>query len=270
VVAAAPRAPTVLPPTVSPHQGGPAPRPPQTGDGPTGDVDVDAPSGPGAPTASNTTSTASTASTANAADSARTSAAPETSSAPKTTAKEEAPQQGTSDLDALYKQAEVADAELRGITNQIAEQTGGSAVFPPGLKGRTRASEKIDADYGGDASRLLDISRSSIEFENVAALRKGLADLEQRGIVVRMKDRFSSPTAGGYRDIMLNVRMSNGHICEVQLHLKQILAVKGGPGHKIYEEMRAIEAASSRVSSTNAFRDRGEKRKKKARTWNPS
>lgn len=58
---------------------------------------------------------------------------------------------------------------------------------------------------------------------------------------VRIKDRFKAPLEG-YRDVMMNVRMTNGHIVEVQLHLKAILDVKNGPGHPLYEEIRAIDA----------------------------
>jgi hypothetical protein len=36
--------------------------------------------------------------------------------------------------------------------------------------------------------------------------------------------------------------MPNGHLVEMQLHLKAILDVKNGPGHKLYEQIRAIEA----------------------------
>jgi hypothetical protein len=157
----------------------------------------------------------------------------------------DAPQQETADLDALYAAAAVADPELRGITQDVAAMTGGTPVYPPGLKGRERATQKIEADYGGDPSRLLDLSRASIEFEDVAGLRRALGELEARGVIVRTKDRFENPTAGGYRDVMLNVRMSNGHICELQLHLKQILEVKMGPGHAIYEQIRDIEAGAS-------------------------
>jgi len=46
----------------------------------------------------------------------------------------------------------------------------------------------------------------------------------------------------GYRDIMMNLRMKNGHIVEVQIHLKAILDVKSGPGHALYERIRTIDA----------------------------
>ncbi|HVV87083.1 MAG TPA: hypothetical protein VHE35_28785 [Kofleriaceae bacterium] len=166
-----------------------------------------------------------------------------------------ADRQSSSNLDELYRQAEQADPELRSVASAVAQASGGNPMFPNGLKGRPRAMEKIASDYGGDASRLLDISRASIEYDSMQKLKAGLALIQGRGIVVRSKDRFANATAAGYRDMMLNVRMSNGHICELQLHLKQILDVKKGAGHHIYEEIRKIEAQAANGELSNEQRE---------------
>jgi hypothetical protein len=150
--------------------------------------------------------------------------------------------QNSNDIDKLYQEAAVADVELQTATNKIASATGGKAVFPPGLKGRERAVEKTNAENGGDFTRLTDLSRSSIQYETMADLHRGLAQIDGQLDVVRIKDRFETTAPGGYRDMLLNVRMSNGHIVEVQLHLKSILEVKGGRGHEIYERTRSLEA----------------------------
>ena len=141
----------------------------------------------------------------------------------------------------MYQQAAEADPILRGITNDIASLTGGEPMFPPGLKGKPRAMEKIAGEYGGDASRIVDLSRASIVYDNFEALQAGLAALQGKVEIVKTKNRFDQPTASGYRDITLNVKI-NGHVCELQLHLKQIMEVKQGKGHELYEKSRAIEA----------------------------
>jgi hypothetical protein len=151
------------------------------------------------------------------------------------------PSQTTANLDELYEEAKVADAELRSATERLAGVTGGSPSFPPGLKGEERAREKTANDYGGDFSKLTDLSRSSIEYKTLPELYNGLKQISQEFKITKMKDRFKNPTPSGYRDILLNAQLSNGHICELQLHLSQILEVKKGEGHKIYEETRAIE-----------------------------
>ncbi len=150
------------------------------------------------------------------------------------------PAQTSGDLDQLFKQAKVADVELKALTDDIAKSTNGKAVYPPGLKTKARAIEKINADYGGDASKLLDISRSSISFDSADDLYKALDKIDKRAEIVRIKDRFVKPAPGGYRDILVNIKQPNGHITELQLHAKQILDVKGGTGHKLYEQIREI------------------------------
>jgi ppGpp synthetase/RelA/SpoT-type nucleotidyltranferase len=149
--------------------------------------------------------------------------------------------QPSNDLDELYKQAPDADKELRKIATEIAKQTQGEAVLVR-LKSRQRAEEKINADYGGDASRVLDISRATIKFGTVDDLYQALVKIDSSPNIkiVRMKDRFLKPGLDGYRDLLLNLKMPNGFITELQLHLKQILAVKK-EGHKIYTEMQAID-----------------------------
>jgi hypothetical protein len=167
------------------------------------------------------------------------------------------PVQSSKDLDHLFKQAKAADVELKQLTNDIARSTNGKPAFPPGLKTKARAIEKINTDYRGDASKLLDISRSSISYESADDLYKALEKIDKKAEIVRIKDRFIKPAPGGYRDILINVKQSNGHVTELQLHSKQILDVKGGTGHKLYEKIREINgkaALESRPLSADEFK----------------
>ena len=151
------------------------------------------------------------------------------------------PLQTSNDLDELYKQAEVADKELRNFITEIAKQTHGQPAFGR-LKGRARSEEKIKADYGGNASRLLDIARGTIKFDTVDDLYKALAKIDSSPDVkiVRIKDRFSKPAEGGYRDLLLNLKLPSGFITELQLNLSQIIAIKK-QGHQIYKVMRELD-----------------------------
>ena len=61
--------------------------------------------------------------------------------------------------------------------------------------------------------------------------------------VTRIKDRFfKSPSADGWRDIMINFYFNNDpnkHICELQLvHYQMMAARKGLPGHAVYNRVR--------------------------------
>lgn len=152
--------------------------------------------------------------------------------------------QSSSDLDELYVEAAIAFEELSKITHGLANMMNGVAKVPPGLKGKERTLEKIATEYGGDAGQIMDLARSSILFDKMADLEKALAHIEGNLEVVRKKDRFASPK-DGYRDILLNVKTSNGHICEMQLHLKEIHDIKEhGVGHKLYDVVRGLEAKS--------------------------
>jgi hypothetical protein len=56
-----------------------------------------------------------------------------------------------------------------------------------------------------------------------------------------VKNGFTdSLTAGGYRDIKLNVEV-DGHVCEIQLHLKQFYSLKNEKGHDLYNKIRTFK-----------------------------
>ncbi|MGE0872535.1 MAG: RelA/SpoT domain-containing protein [Kofleriaceae bacterium] len=150
--------------------------------------------------------------------------------------------QTTSNLDELYVHAEQAQQALTAATKSISGEVGATAEIPPALKSRARAIEKINADYDGDASKITDLARSSIVCDSVDQVTQAARSLKDQFPVVRVKDRFANP-AGGYRDMLFNVRMPNGHIVEVQVHLRAIKGAKDhGMGHTLYEQIRSIEA----------------------------
>ena len=149
--------------------------------------------------------------------------------------------QTTNNLDELYRQAAQAQPDLNKITQKVADEFGGEALIPKTLKTRDRAMEKIAADYAGDAARITDLARSSVIFKTEEQVLQALKMLQDNMNVIRIKNRFQSPV-NGYRDVLLNVLMPNGHIAEVQLHLRSILETKYKYGDEIYREIRTIEA----------------------------
>jgi RHS repeat-associated protein len=157
--------------------------------------------------------------------------------------------QKSSDLDQLYKDAAVAQAHLSARTLDISAKHNGEARIPPTLKGRARAEQKIHADYGGDASRITDLSRSSMVFKNEADLQNAAKELESTSKVVKVKDRFVEPV-NGYRDKLYTLEMPNGHVVETQLHLEKVLQAKDGQGHALYEQQREILARGADRPST--------------------
>lgn len=99
--------------------------------------------------------------------------------------------------------------------------------------------------------------RIAQSYESADDLYKALEKINKKAEIVRIKDRFIKPAPGGYRDILINVKQSNGHVTELQLHSKQIIDVKGGTGHKLYEKIREINgkaALESRPLSADEFK----------------
>lgn len=138
----------------------------------------------------------------------------------------------------LYEAAATAMVTLGDQTSALASSTNGKPMIPSELKGFARARAKIDADYGGDASRIVDLARSSVFYDDVSDLMTGVEEVRGSWTVVREKDRFEAPV-GGYRDIMFNVDIG-GHICEIQLHLTKIIEAKA-EGHGDYERVSELK-----------------------------
>lgn len=61
--------------------------------------------------------------------------------------------------------------------------------------------------------------------------------------VVFLKDRFAIPVDGGFRDLLLNVLLPNGHIAELRLSTDPIEAISKLE-HPVYEQVRSIERAA--------------------------
>lgn len=154
--------------------------------------------------------------------------------------------QSTDKLDELYETAKIANEELRAATEKFAKETNGKAGLRPeeingGLKDKARALEKITADYEGNAAKLLDIAGSKVVYETIEDLYKGLQKFVKEFDILKFKDRILNPLSNGYRDILINIKMNNGHIVEFRLHLK-VMDEAAAIEHDSYKVIRSIEA----------------------------
>lgn len=115
-------------------------------------------------------------------------------------------------------------------------------LFMGPLKGKDRASEKVRTDYDGDWSQVRDMVRATIAVPMVTQIPKVLAELKANGIELaqKPKNNLVKPLPGGYRDINLIVKLPNGLLAELQVHIKPMTLAKE-KGHKPYETTRAIE-----------------------------
>jgi len=121
------------------------------------------------------------------------------------------------------------------------------------IKRHSRAIEKLLRSYGNSPSRLLDISRNALVFQDMTHLTNclGLIVTDEHVRVERLKNRMSpsyhSDETGGYRDVCINLRMTTPdaqllgcelHMCEVQLLLEDFALLKTSEGHKRYVQAR--------------------------------
>ena len=173
--------------------------------------------------------------------------------------------------DELYSQAEKAKEQMmdwldrkKGIDKKLGlkhydipegakevdigyDQPGPILITAP-LKSKKRAEEKVEAELDGNWSELADVVRATIAVDRFDDLDGVVKSLKESGMKLARapKDRFVKPTVGGYRDVLLNVSFPNGHIGELQLHVKGMLKAKESIGHKYYEKVRTIEDESKK------------------------
>jgi hypothetical protein len=120
-----------------------------------------------------------------------------------------------------------------------------------GLKKTSRVVEKSALRPGegrGRSKWVCDVVRAMLvatSMSAVGSIVRGLSALHEAGAlrVVRIKDRFAQPSAGGWRDLMVNLVIVGDptrHVCEVQVvHEMMLTARKGLPGHAIYGIVRS-------------------------------
>jgi hypothetical protein len=119
------------------------------------------------------------------------------------------------------------------------------------MKEMERSKEKVDTDYAGHWSRLGDAVRASVAVDSLDDIPTVMAALRKHGLKLARTptDRFQAPPPSGYRDMMMNVVQKNGHVSEIQIHLKAILQAKH-EGHTIYAGVRTIEARAKAQNRT--------------------
>jgi len=167
-------------------------------------------------------------------------------------ARESALRQDAMDLNELFEQAECLEKPLRSKLTAWALRTGGRAVDAP-LKQQGRALQKTMRSYIGDASRITDLVRGAIAFGTLGELLQCLRAIanDDQVCIRKIKNRFArsydSSKSAGYRDICLVLQLrtpetrasgTDRHLCELQLHIEDMLAVKTDEGHRRYVQWR--------------------------------
>lgn len=144
--------------------------------------------------------------------------------------------------------------DLNRIADRIATENSGDASGRPGVKDDDRAKAKIDG-YDGDASKLTDLVGAKIQFDTVADVYNALAAVvaDPSLQIVSFDDRFANPQDSGYRDLQMSVRLPNGHVAELRLHLRHIDTVSAYE-HALYEVRRDFPTYNRTLDENNKKR----------------
>ncbi|WP_428441675.1 phosphoribosylglycinamide formyltransferase [Photobacterium sagamiensis] len=145
------------------------------------------------------------------------------------------------DFTQLYQAATLAQLELETLMSEVALVTNTQPIIP-GVKSEHRAKQKIDTELKGEAHKITDLARGSLVATDIPGLVQAFELLNNEVSVVAVKNRFKSPTASGYRDLKMLVRLPKSQmVVEIQLHLDAISTIKNGAEHEIYEQIQTIE-----------------------------
>jgi hypothetical protein len=146
--------------------------------------------------------------------------------------------------------AEQAKPEYDQKILNIAARTGATGQMLAPIKGLKRAAEKLALEENYQVDNIKDLLRSTIVVDSYADAPAIIDEIRKEFDVVRIKDRAGVGVAGdkveasdrqkfgGYADVLINIRMPNGTVGEIQINTPAMLAAKDGQGHKLYEAAR--------------------------------
>lgn len=158
-------------------------------------------------------------------------------------------------LNSVYERAarvkDRFDQNVRAIVAEIG--TPHEPLIPEKLKGVARTTEKAQADYGGDLSKVKDLVRATVVVDTVQQAQRAVAEAVNKfGTPTKLRNgldpKFQS--VDGYRDVNMNFNVG-GQTVELQVNLPEMLKAKKS-AHKLYKERRSLEA---KVKSKPTFAD---------------
>ena len=153
-------------------------------------------------------------------------------------------------MDALLQPVLDKAAEAKpgydALITQLGAEIGALDVKLAPVKSIVRGSEKLWIKYKGDTSRMLDLVRGTLIVSDKAAAYAALEMLGQRVELLKVDDRFASPTEAGYMDIAVTLKLPNGLPAELQINIPEMIDAKA-VGHKLYEIERGLPKEDARV-----------------------
>lgn len=107
-----------------------------------------------------------------------------------------------------------------------------------------RMKERLE-EYDWQADRILNYSTGSVLFDTIAKVYDTLEMMtkdKERYEIIRFLDRFAHPLDDGYRDILMNLVMPNGHITEMRLEIESVHHFSTEKAVSVYDQIREVNA----------------------------
>jgi hypothetical protein len=172
--------------------------------------------------------------------------------------------------EALFERGKDAQVHLEewlnkgnGIANQMGYRTMGKGpdqmqegdwdgddkmLFIAPMKKMERSLQKVESDYKGDWTQLVDVVRCTMAANTLEDLKEAIDTMEAKGMRVARtpKNKFVNPTPVGYMDLNFIVELPNGMLAEIQFNIKDMMKAKN-LGHPHYEVQRELEAKYAKM-----------------------
>jgi hypothetical protein len=165
------------------------------------------------------------------------------------------PRQTIADLVVLFAHAKSVNPHFQKCVKSWAQGISGAHAKNIPIKRRKRAIQKLFRSYAGNASRLIDLVRSSITFDTPDGLVQCLerVSTDPHVAILEYKNRFDpsfdSQLSAGYRNVALSLLLvddtsmqigADTHIIELQMSLSCIEKIKNDDGHRRYVKWRDL------------------------------
>lgn len=166
----------------------------------------------------------------------------------------------------LIRRAEDTKAEYDQKVIDIAKKTGALGQMLTTVKSLDSATRKLVNEAMFDANKMYDMLRSTIVVSSYADAQVVLDAIREQfdvlpGRVKNMTDaeidgKRGSFVPSGYGQVLVNVKLPNGVIAEIQINVPEMLAVKLAEGHALYEIERAEkEGSKARADAVDSQRE---------------
>ncbi|WP_299458007.1 RelA/SpoT domain-containing protein [uncultured Microscilla sp.] len=132
------------------------------------------------------------------------------------------------------------DAQLAKVQGMLDKGKRQVTAHKSDIKGWDRAYDKQQNKYH-DATLIKDLVRGTLIFNSVTDLVQGRNYIYDCFTIYGTKNSIGHPTATGYQDMKINVRLTTGHIGELQLHLQSMVSKKDQGGHGLYRFIRDFD-----------------------------